>query len=168
MSIIEFKDLASLREKHKNEKIVFCSGTFDLTHAGHVLFLEDCKKHGDIVIVAVGNDFNQRIYGKGKGRPVQNEHIRLKMVSSLKPVDYALLDINAKNNDILATLIDFFDTLKPDVYIINQDAFDIPKRRKLIEGFPIKMLILERSCPHEFDGISATKLIKKIKTEVEK
>ncbi|MEK7074233.1 MAG: adenylyltransferase/cytidyltransferase family protein, partial [Patescibacteria group bacterium] len=104
MSIIEFKDIASLRKEHKDKKIVFCSGTFDLTHAGHVLFLEDCKKYGDLLVVAVGNDFNQRVNAKGKGRPVQNEHLRLKMVSSLKPVDYALLDINAKDGDILALL----------------------------------------------------------------
>lgn len=168
MSIIKFKDIASLRKEHKDKKIVFCSGTFDLTHAGHVLFLEDCKKYGDLLVVAVGSDFNQRVHAKGKGRPVQNEHLRLKMVSSLKPVDYALLDINAKDGDILALLPDFLDALKPDVYVVNQDAFDIPRRRELIEKFSTEMIVLERVCPPEFESISTSNMIKKIKTDVEK
>jgi cytidyltransferase-like protein len=168
MNIINFNDLSKIRSEHKDKKIIFCSGTFDLTHAGHVLFFEDCKKHGDILVVAVGNDFNQRVLTKGKGRPVQNESIRLKMVSSLKPVDYALLDPNAKNNDWLPLLIDFHRELEPDVYIVNEDAFDIPRRIDLIKEFPTKMIILKRTSPPEFEDISTTKMIKKIKEEVEK
>ncbi len=167
MSIIEFKDLQYIRQKHRDEKIVFCSGTFDLTHAGHVLFFEDCHKYGDILVVALGNDYNQKINNKGKGRPIQNESTRLKMVSSLKPVDYVLLDMNAPNDDILAMLPIFFDELKPDIYIVNVDASDIPRRQKLIKDFNIKMIILERTCPPEFNNISTSKIIKKIKDEVE-
>ena len=89
------------------------------------------------------------------------------MVSSLKPVDYVLLDMNAPNDDILAMLPIFFDELKPDIYIVNVDASDIPRRQKLIKDFNIKMIILERTCPPEFNNISTSKIIKKIKDEVE-
>ena len=43
MSQTTLKELASLREKFKDKKIVFCSGCFDLFHAGHVLFLKIAK-----------------------------------------------------------------------------------------------------------------------------
>ena len=53
MGVIDFKDLPRIREKHKNEKIAVCAGVFDLTHAGHILFFEDCKKYGDILVVVL-------------------------------------------------------------------------------------------------------------------
>ena len=43
-SIIQYGDLENIRRKHENQKIVFCSGSFDLPHGGHAIFLEDCKK----------------------------------------------------------------------------------------------------------------------------
>src|SRR3989344_8748815 len=123
--IITPDDLPRIREKHKNEKIVFCSGVFDLVHAGHLLFFEDCKKHGDILVVVLGKDANVKDY-KGGNRPIMNEHVRLKMVDSLKPVDYTLLDTyDAPKEDPLFLLNKFLSDLKPDFYVINNDAFNI-------------------------------------------
>ena len=113
MSIIDIRDLPSIRERHKSEKIAFCAGAFDLVHAGHVLFFEDCKKYGDILVVMVGNDFNLKNY-KGEERPILNQYVRLKMISSLKPVDYALLDLDAPDKDFLAIIRSVFMDLKPD------------------------------------------------------
>lgn len=156
-------DLRKIREKHKNEKIVFCSGSFDLTHAGHVLFFEDCKKHGDILVVVLGKDANLKDY-KGGNRPIMNEHIRLKMVDSLKPVDYVLLDTyDAPKDDPLFLINKFLEDLKPEVYIINQDAFNMSYRQKMAEKYKTHLVVLDRYCPPEFEGISTTKLIEKIK-----
>ena len=159
MSIIKFSDLPKIRKKHKNEKIVVCSGCFDLTHAGHVLFLEDCKKQGDILVVVLGPDSNIR--GYKPGRPILNEHLRLKMVDSLKPVDYALLDI--ESDDLIANLVPLFEKLQPDVYVINSDAHNQERRHKLLNGFKTKFVTLERTAPKEFEKISTSKIIEKIK-----
>ena len=164
MAIITLKDLPAIREKHKKEKIVFCSGTFDLTHAGHILFFEDCKKHGDILVVLVGSDHNLKVYNKGPGRPILNEHVRLKTVDSLKPVDYALLDPDVENNDMLGYFPELFRTFKPDFYIVNKDAFDLARRYELVEGTPTKIIVLERTCPPEFNEISTSKIIEKIQS----
>jgi glycerol-3-phosphate cytidylyltransferase-like family protein len=40
MTIINYSDLENLREKYKDKKIVYCGGVFDITHAGHVIFLK--------------------------------------------------------------------------------------------------------------------------------
>ena len=162
MSIINFDELSPIRKKHKEQKIVFCSGSFDLTHAGHVLFFEECTKHADILVVMIGNDFNLRHY-KGEDRPVLNEYLRLKMVSSLKPVDYAFLDLDAQDKDLLAIFPRILSELQPDFYAINQDAFDIPRRQEFVKGTEVKMLIFERTCPPKFENISASKIIEKIK-----
>lgn len=163
MSAITFEELPLVREKIKDKKIIFCSGCFDLFHAGHVLFFEDCKKLGDILVVGVGPDADLKNY-KGEKRPILNENIRLKMASSVNPVDYALvLPPALDSGNLLDPLYEIFGKLKPDIYAINNDAFDIPYREKICQNFNIKLVILDRWCPPEFENISTTKIINKIK-----
>lgn len=166
MAIISLKDLPAIRAKHKGEKIVFCSGTFDLTHVGHILFFEDCKKLGDILVVAVGNDLATRRY-KGDTRPVLNEAIRLKTVDTLKPVDYCIVDSiptdpELKGN-LLAMLFPIFDGLRPDIWAINEDAFDKEYRKELAQKYGMKLHTMDRWCPQEFENISTTKIIDRVK-----
>ena len=162
MAIISMEDLSKIREKYKDKKIVFCSGGFDLTHVGHILFFEDCKKFGDILIVGVARNVSLR-KRKGEGRPILNEQIRLKTIDSLKPVDYVFMNFSPSTKDLWETVRSAFEKLHPDIYTINDDAFDIPSRRELCIKFNVKMHILSRSCPPEFDGISTSKIIEKIK-----
>ncbi|QQG45453.1 MAG: adenylyltransferase/cytidyltransferase family protein [Candidatus Sungiibacteriota bacterium] len=160
-SLISINKLAEVRRKHRHKTIVFCSGTFDLTHPGHVLFLEDCKKQGDILVVAVGDDVSIRDI-KGEKRPIFNHHMRAKMINSLKPVDYCLVSSAPKGRP-LGFMEEMFRRLKPDVYVVNEDAFDIPTRRHLIQKLGIKFAVLKRRCPKKFDQVSTTKLIEKIR-----
>lgn len=162
MVIITPKQFPQIRKKHKDQKIVFCSGTFDMTHAGHALFFEDCKKHGDVLMVGVGRDATIKKL-KGRNRPILNEHVRLYTVASFKAVDYCFLDPIPTTQNIL-TLIPLVEKkLEPDAYVINKDAFNIPYRKKLISGSKMKLVILDRRCPSEFDNISTTGIIEKIK-----
>lgn len=111
----------------------------------------------------VGNDRNLKVYNKGEGRPILNEHIRLKMVDSMKLVDYVFLDPDIPGTDLLGVFPQIFNSLKPDFYIVNKDAFDLPRRYELVKGTPTKVVVLERVCPAEFESISTTKIIEKIK-----
>ncbi|MDO8460068.1 MAG: HAD-IIIA family hydrolase [Nanoarchaeota archaeon] len=160
--IISADDLQRIREKHIGQKIVYCSGSFDLVHAGHILFFEDCKKYGDILVVSVGKDSSIR-KNKGEGRPILNERVRLKTIDSLKPVDYAFINPVSVEGKQLNTLELALDNLKPDFYIINEDAFDTKTRIELAKKFGVELVILNRNCPPEFENISATKIIEKIK-----
>src|SRR3989344_330745 len=155
MSIIKSSEVQALREENKRKTLVFCSGCFDLTHAGHVLFFEDCKKFGDVLAVMVATDYNILNY-KGKGRPILNEYLRLKMIDALKPVDFCFLDLPTESNDLLAPVDAAFKALKPDVYVVNSDAFDIPKRREMTGRLNIEMKVLERTAPSEFDNVSTS------------
>lgn len=158
-----YKNLPSIRGKHKDKKIVFCSGSFDLVHAGHILFFEDCKKIGDILIVGVASDMMLRRH-KGRGRPVLNQYVRLKTIDTLKPVDYCFLDESThRDQPLLETVEQVFKRLRPDIYVINEDAFDIEYRKMLAKKYGVKMRILKRTAPPEFEGISTTKIIDKIK-----
>jgi cytidyltransferase-like protein len=160
MAIITLNDLPKIRSRHADKKIVFCSGVFDLTHAGHVLFFEDCKKHGDILVVAVGTDVDVRKY-KGNERPILNQYIRLKMVDSLKPVDYCFYGSPLKNEGYMMPIRSMMKRLKPDVYVVNEDA--LQGRRAIAKACNAKLKVCNRSCPFQFEAISTTSIIEKIK-----
>jgi FAD synthetase len=66
---------------------VVATGTFDILHPGHVLYLSEAKKLGDELYVIVARDSTI----KHKRKPLVPEDQRLFMVSMLKCVDCALL-----------------------------------------------------------------------------
>ena len=164
MAVIQWDDLEQIREKHKDQKIVLCGGCFDLTHAGHALFLEDCKKHGDILVVMVGCDA-VITRDKGPERPIVNEHLRQKMVDMMKPVDYAFIDRILPDSPHPLYIIDVvIRRLKPDAYIINKDAWDIPYRESFSKKNNVPLIILDRTAPPEFDSVSTSKIVERIKS----
>ena len=165
--IISLKDLAAVRERHAGKKIVFCSGTFDLPHAGHVLFLEDCKKYGDILVVGVGCDSIIKTY-KGPTRPVLNEQVRVKIISAFKPVDYAFIDEPRSQENILVFLNEVFEKLKPNTYVFNTDAFNIPYREEISKKHGVRAVALDRWCPPAFEKISTSAIISRIGSDEQK
>ncbi|MEK6825656.1 MAG: adenylyltransferase/cytidyltransferase family protein [Nanoarchaeota archaeon] len=164
MTIVTYNDLVNLREKYKESKIIFCSGSFDLLHAGHILFFEDCKKYGDVLVVGVGDDQTLRSY-KGEKRPILNEHVRIKMVDSLKCVDYCFIDCpsNVGEKIFFSPLSYIFQRLRPDFYAVNEDGFRVSDTKEVAEKFQVKVLLLKRECPVEFDNVSTSKIIERIK-----
>ena len=159
MARLQYKDISKIRAKNKNKKIVFCSGGFDLTHAGHLIFLENCKKLGDILVVGIGPD---KIIKKEKGneRPIINEDLRLKMVEALKPVDWAfILTPKPKPGEHpLSPLEEIVVKLDPDIYVINDDAGHPEYRKAMMKKIGVKFVVLKRVFP-----ISTTSIIEKIK-----
>lgn len=162
MTQITTQDLVILRETHKDKKIVFCSGGFDLTHAGHVLFFEDCKQYGDILVVGIGGDAVRK-KDKDDGRPIINEHMRVKLVSSLKPVDYAFIIHDLPVSHPLDALLTIMAQLRPDTYVINTDASHVAYREAMVKKTETKLVILDRVCPPEYEKVSTTGIIEKIK-----
>jgi len=69
-------------------KVVLANGCFDILHAGHVMYLEAASNMGDLLIVAVTRD---KHVNKGPGRPVNKEEDRLRVVRSIRYVDFAFL-----------------------------------------------------------------------------
>lgn len=161
--VISFKELPGLRAQYQGKTIVLCTGTFDLTHAGHVLFFEDCKRLGDILMVMVGNDAAIK-KSRGESRPILNQHIRLKLVDSLKPVDYSFFDFLIDGDNYYFACLDLaLKTLRPDIYAVNDDAKDMRAREEMCRCYDVKLVVLPRICPPELEAISTTKIIEKIR-----
>ena len=81
------------------KKIVVATGTFDILHPGHLFYLEESKKLGDELWVILARH-NNVIH---KPKPIIPEDQRLKMISSLKCVDHAIL---GDTDDIYRPIID--------------------------------------------------------------
>lgn len=102
-----------LRLKSKGKKIVFTNGCFDLLHYGHVKYLGDAKRKGDVLIVGVNSDSSiKRI--KGKSRPLIHETDRLRIIAALESVDYVV----CFKED---TPINLIKLLKPDILVKGSD-----------------------------------------------
>lgn len=163
MTYINFEDLQKLRKDYEDQKLVFCTGSFDLVHAGHALFFEDCKNYGDkLIVVVAGDNIIQK--HKGPARPIMNQNVRQKMIDSLKPIDFTILDESTyKHANPLYAVKLGLELLNPDFYVINEDAFDISYRKELCKKSNTQLKILSRGCPKEFNGISTSKIIETIK-----
>lgn len=76
--------------KKNNKKIVFTNGCFDVLHYGHMTFLEEAKKLGDILIVGLNSDKSIKRL-KGDLRPFNNEIYRIKQLEMLFIVDIIII-----------------------------------------------------------------------------
>jgi D-beta-D-heptose 7-phosphate kinase/D-beta-D-heptose 1-phosphate adenosyltransferase len=73
--------------KAHGETIVMTNGCFDILHAGHVTYLEQAKRLGNRLIVAVNGDDSVRRL-KGPGRPVNSLAQRMRVLAGLAAVDW--------------------------------------------------------------------------------
>lgn len=71
-------------------RIGFTNGCFDLLHVGHIAQLEDARSRCDRLIVGLNTDASVR-RNKGKGRPINNEGDRARLLLALKAVDAVVL-----------------------------------------------------------------------------
>ena len=120
-------------------KKVFVSGCFDLLHSGHIAFLEEAARLGDLY-VAIGSD--KTMY-ELKGRcPVNSEQERLYMVQSLACVKQAFVSQGSGMLDFA----DEFRRLNPDIMVVTEDA-NLHEKKKLCEELGVEYRVLLRT-PH--------------------
>lgn len=99
--------------KLQGKKVVFTNGCFDILHVGHLRYLNEAKRQGDILIVGVNSDASVKLL-KGPTRPINNEIDRAEMLSGLKAVDFTVIF------DEL-TPIETLDKLKPSIHVKGGD-----------------------------------------------
>jgi rfaE bifunctional protein nucleotidyltransferase chain/domain len=87
-------------------RLVFTNGCFDLLHPGHVEYLEQAKRLGDILVVGLNTDDSVRRL-KGLGRPLVEENDRARVLAALASIDaVALFDEDTPEELIEALLPD--------------------------------------------------------------
>ncbi len=99
--------------RERGGKIVWTNGCFDLIHSGHVKYLKEAKKYGDILIVGLDSDESVRKL-KGNDRPLNNENDRAEILSSLEPVDYVTIFQAGEDKR-------YVSELKPEIFAKGED-----------------------------------------------
>lgn len=133
-------------ERRKGRKLVFTNGCFDLLHAGHVRYLREAKKLGDILVVGLNSD--RSVSEIKPERPITPEDQRAEVVSSLEMVDYVTFFDEATPYEIIRRIM-------PDVLVKGGDW-----RPEDIVGSDIAAET--RSLPY-YEGLSTTEIIRKIR-----
>lgn len=72
------------------QRVVLATGCFDIMHVGHVYFLEEASRQGDVLVVGVNGDQSVRAM-KGPRRPIVGEVQRATLVAALRCVDYTFV-----------------------------------------------------------------------------
>jgi len=103
--------IADVRAQGK--RIVFTNGCFDLLHAGHALYLEQARSHGDCLIVGLNSDESVAEI-KGPTRPIVNETERAQLLAALASVDLVII-FSERTSEVL------LDLLRPEVFVKGGD-----------------------------------------------
>ncbi|MDQ2742071.1 MAG: D-glycero-beta-D-manno-heptose 1-phosphate adenylyltransferase [Chloroflexota bacterium] len=103
-------------ERRRGRTIVFTNGVFDILHAGHVHFLREARRLGDVLIVGINSDRSARRL-KGPGRPINSELDRLALVAELDAVDYVVQFDEDEPTNLIRVL-------RPDIHVKGGDYQD--------------------------------------------
>jgi len=101
------------KARAQGKKIVTTNGCFDILHRGHVTYLEESKKLGDLLIVGINADASVRAI-KGPSRPINNEEDRAIVLKALSSVDEVCIFFEE-------TPVDLLTALKPDIHVKGAD-----------------------------------------------
>jgi rfaE bifunctional protein nucleotidyltransferase chain/domain len=90
--ILGQKRLAAIlaRARARGKSIVFTNGCFDIIHAGHVKYLDDAKKLGDILVIGLNSDKSVKTL-KGSSRPINSQDDRARVIAALEAVDFVTI-----------------------------------------------------------------------------
>jgi len=81
------KELDKFLEENQGKRIVFTNGCFDILHKGHVSYLNEARKLGDLLVIGLNSDASVKRL-KGPERPINNEKDRQFVLGNLRAVDF--------------------------------------------------------------------------------
>ena len=122
------------RAKLEGKRVVLANGCFDILHVGHVRYLEDAKRHGDLLVVAVNSDSSVKKL-KGPERPYMPDVERAEIVAALGCVDYVFIFEDTRLDRIIAYL-------KPDFQAKGTDYTpETVPERETVESYGGRVII---------------------------
>lgn len=138
------------RLRGEGKRIVFTNGCFDILHVGHVRYLREAAKLGDVLIVGLNTDDSVRRI-KGDKRPLVPLDERAEMLVSLSVIDYVTF-FDEDRPDVIISEI------KPDFHVKggDYDISEIPER-EVVDSYGGKVVIIP-----EVAGKATTNIVSKV------
>lgn len=137
------------------EKVVMTNGCFDIIHAGHVGYIDQARKLGDRLIVAINSDESVRAL-KGPSRPINSVDRRMAVLAGLGSVDWVLSFGEDTPENLLRAI-------KPDVLVKGGDyAKEEVVGWEIVESYGGKVQALDF-----LDDCSTTAIVEKIQSNQE-
>lgn len=138
-------ELAVHREA--GHKIVLTNGCFDVIHVGHLFYLREAARCGDVLVVGMNSDRQVKAL-KGTGRPVFSEEERLEILSEFESINY-LVVFHERTAEQLIKLV------QPDLYVKGGDY----EPQEIVEYPLLKELGIEVRVLSHRAGLSTTEVI---------
>jgi len=139
-------------ERKAGRRIVFTNGCFDLLHVGHVRYLQEARRQGDVLIVAVNADAMVREL-KGPGRPILPLDERLRILAALACVDYVV----AFDDPTPCALL---SELRPDVLVKGGDyGIEGVVGREIVWSYGGEVRVVPAT-----EGLSTTRTVEQIRS----
>jgi D-beta-D-heptose 7-phosphate kinase/D-beta-D-heptose 1-phosphate adenosyltransferase len=131
----------------EGKRVVFTNGAFDGLHSGHIAFLQEARRLGDLLIVGVNSDDSlRRVNGRGPSNP---EEERLSVVAALESVDHAVLFDESDPSALIREI-------RPQVHVKGGDylATELPEAEAVQEvgGEVVILPLVERRSSQLLEG----------------
>jgi glycerol-3-phosphate cytidylyltransferase len=143
--------------KKQGKIVVTTNGSFDLLHVGHIKFLEEAKKQGDILIIGLNTDDSVKRWKKHinykdwEKRPLNNEKDRAEMLAALECVDYVTLFDETE-------CMPFIESVKPNIHVNGSEYGEDCIEASTVKKYGGKIHVIQI-----IGDYSTSNLIKKIK-----
>ena len=118
-------------------KVVLTSGSFDIIHEGHSMYLEAARRFGDFLIVGLDSD-HKISDRKGPRRPAVPELERLRMVTHQRGVGLVTL------KQLHHPRWNLIKVVRPDVLVATADTYDAGQIAELEARYCGRVEVLER------------------------
>jgi len=114
--------------RRQGRRIVFTNGCFDLLHAGHIRFLQEARRLGDLLVVGLNSDDSVRRV-KGYPRPFLKQDERVRILAALDCVHYVVVFDEPTPRRLLRRL-------RPDVLVKGRvETIDSVVGREIVEAY---------------------------------
>jgi D-beta-D-heptose 7-phosphate kinase/D-beta-D-heptose 1-phosphate adenosyltransferase len=135
------KQLQELSEAlhQRGYRIAMTSGSFDLLHVGHSMYLQEARSYGDFLIVGVDSDAKIK-ERKGPDRPLIPEDERLKMLAYQRAVGAMFLKEPSHKHKRWAMI----KAVRPDVLVVTAETYTPEEVAELKKRFRCEVQVLPR------------------------
>lgn len=137
ITLNQAKKIAS-RAQSQSKIIVLVGGCFDILHIGHISFLREAKKRGDVLIILLESDEKVKQL-KGKNRPYFTQKQRAQMLSELISIDFIINLLPIITDDEYRKII---QKIQPDIIAVTENDPQLYKKKTHAEKINARLVTI--------------------------